>query len=184
MAEPKKWQAKASETIFTNSFLRLHRDKCTHPTLGEHNFYVFDFRDWVNIVPVTEDGKMVLVKQYRRGTDEITLEIPSGSMDQGETDPEKAVLRELREETGLIAGEIELMYKVAVNPAIQNNYCYLYLATGCTFAGPIMPDATEELEVLVLSIPEVEDLIARGEMTHSLGLLGLQLGLQRIKRPV
>lgn len=182
MPRPRKWQEASTETIFRNGFLHLHCDACTHPTLGKHNFYVFDFRDWVNVVPITKQGEIVLVKQYRRGTDEITIEIPAGSMDKGETDPDKAILRELREETGLVARELELMYKVAVNPAIQNNFCYLYLASGCTFEGPIMPDATEELEVLVLSVDEVKALIEKGEITHSLGLLGLVMALNKLER--
>ena len=102
MHTPVKWTLSNNEVVFNNSFLRLHRDSCSHPTLGHHDFYVFDMRDWVNITPITPEGDVVLVKQYRRGTDNITLEIPAGSLDPGETDAYQAALRELREETGYV----------------------------------------------------------------------------------
>lgn len=181
MYAPRKWALDEAETIFKNSFLQLSRERCSHPELGSHNFYVLGLRDWVNITPVTSEGKILLVKQYRRGTDEITVEIPSGSMDRGEDAPLPAARRELREETGYVAGQMVPLCRVAVNPAIQDNYCHMYLATDCTYDGELQPDATEEIEVLSLTPGEVEDMLARGEITHSLGVLGLTLALQALK---
>jgi 8-oxo-dGTP pyrophosphatase MutT (NUDIX family) len=181
MPSPRKWDLNKSETIFKNSFLRLNRERCSHPELGSHNFYVLGLRDWVNITPITREGKVLLVRQYRRGTDEITVEIPSGSMDEGEQAPLPAACRELREETGYIAGEMIPLCRVAVNPAIQDNYCHMYLATGCTYEGELQPDATEEIEVLQLSLEEVDTMLSSGQITHSLGVLGLTLALQAIR---
>ncbi len=181
MYVPKKWALGESETIYKNSFLKLTRERCSHPRLGSHDFYVLGLRDWVNITPVTRDGKVLLVRQYRRGTDDITIEIPSGSMDRGEDSPLPAACRELREETGYVAGCMTPLCRVAVNPAIQDNYCYMYLATDCTYEGELQPDATEEIEVMSLTPQEVEDMLARGEITHSLGVLGLTLALQALK---
>ncbi|HSL93436.1 MAG TPA: NUDIX hydrolase [Bacillota bacterium] len=181
MDSPRKWSLKEAETLFRNSFLRLTRECCSHPELGSHNFYVLGLRDWVNITPITREGKVLLVRQYRRGTDELTIEIPSGSMDQGEDAPLPAAHRELREETGYIAGKMVELCRVAVNPAIQNNYCYMYLATDCIYEGELQPDATEEIEVMQLTAEEVEGMLSRGEIKHSLGVLGLTLALQAIR---
>ena len=181
MQAPYKWQLEQSETIYKNSFLHVQSDLCSHPKLGRHKFFVLGFRDWVNITPVTTEGRILLVRQYRRGTDELTLEIPSGSMDRGETNPLYAARRELREETGHIADRFIALGKVAVNPAIQNNYCHIYLARDCVYDGPLRPDSTEELEVLQFTIPEVNQLIVDGKITHSLGLLGLVLALQHLR---
>ncbi|HSL93974.1 MAG TPA: NUDIX hydrolase [Bacillota bacterium] len=181
MSQPRKWALEETETMFKNSFLRLSRERCSHPELGSHNFYVLGLRDWVNITPVTREGKLLLVRQYRRGTDEITTEIPSGSMDRGENAPLSAAYRELREETGYAAGVMTPLCRVAVNPAIQDNYCHMYLATDCTYEGELQPDATEEIEVLQLTPDEVEGMLSQGEIKHSLGVLGLTLALQVIK---
>jgi ADP-ribose pyrophosphatase len=181
MSQPRKWALEAAETIFKNSFLQLTRERCSHPELGSHNFYVLGLRDWVNITPVTREGKILLVRQYRRGTDELTVEIPSGSMDKGEHAPLPAAHRELREETGYVAGQMTALCRVAVNPAIQDNYCHMYLATNCTYEGELQPDATEEIEVLQLTTEEVECMLSRGEITHSLGVLGLTLALQALR---
>lgn len=181
MTTPRKWFLRQRQTIFRNGFLHLQREECQHPDLGEHSFFVLGFRDWVNITPVTEDGQLVLVRQYRRGTDDITLEIPSGSMDPGETDALSAAIRELREETGYIASEIIPVARVAVNPAIQDNHCHLFLATGCTYDGPPSPDGTEELETVLIPLTEVPELLEKGEIVHSLGMLGMIMSLQRLR---
>lgn len=180
MLTPRKWLATHSETIFHNSFLNLHRDHCVHPSLGSHDFYVFDFRDWVNVTPITSAGEVVLVRQYRRGTDSITLEIPAGSLDTGELDPHLAALRELREETGYVPGDMILLSKVAVNPAIQNNFCYMYLATGCERTASIAPDPAEEITLELVPIKEIRRMIKSGEIVHSLGLLGLLMALNEL----
>lgn len=180
MRTPLKWTLSKRETVFHNSFLNLHRDNCSHPTLGDHNFYIFDMRDWVNITPITPEGEVVLVKQYRRGTDSITLEIPAGSLDPGETDAHQAALRELREETGYVPRELQLLGKVAVNPAIMSNHCYLYLATDCVQKLEIAPDPTEEITLELVPLKQIRQMIKSGEIVHSLGLLGLVMALDHL----
>jgi len=139
-------------------------------------------RDWVNITPITPQGEIVLVRQYRRGTDNITLEIPAGSLDPDERDPRSAALRELREETGYVPGEIKLIGKVAVNPAIMSNYCYIYLATNCTLQAELAPDPTEEIAVELVPLKQIRRMIESGEIVHSLGVLGLLWSLDHYER--
>ena len=89
--------------------------------------------DWVNVIPVTPQGKVVVIRQYRHGTGEISLEIPGGVVDAGESHEETA-RRELLEETGYTAGEIIPIGRVAANPAIQDNHMHTFLALGARAA--------------------------------------------------
>ena len=123
--------------------------------------------DWVNVIPVTEDGRVILIRQYRSGTHEITLEIPGGMVDPGEA-PAATAGRELTEETGWVAGSIEEIGVVNPNPAIQDNRCYTFLAKGCLPIGETDFDPNEEIETLLVPLDEIPALIADGDIRHGL----------------
>ena len=104
----------------------------------------------MNVVALTEDGKAVLVKQFRHGTRETTLEIPGGAVDPGDRSPLAAARRELREETGYVARRWTRIGLVQPNPAFQTNACTTFLAEMCRRAGEPDPDEGEELEVVLV----------------------------------
>ena len=91
------------------------------------NFYVFESLDWINILPITKEKKVVFVEQYRPGTDSITLELPGGMADLNEK-PINSAKRELLEETGFSSNDWSKIGWVHPNPAILNNICHTFIA--------------------------------------------------------
>jgi 8-oxo-dGTP pyrophosphatase MutT (NUDIX family) len=128
--------------------------------------------DWVNVVPLTPEGKLVVVQQYRFGTQQLTTEIPAGIIDPGE-DSGTAAARELREETGFTTGKWEYLGKVGANPAIQNNFCHHWLARDVQLTEEIDLGEGEDIIVKIISIDELHEEIAAGRFSHSLAFSAL-----------
>ena len=137
------------------------------PTDIERDFVVLDGPDWVNVVPLTDDGEVVLVRQFRHGSGRVTLEVPGGVVNRGE-DPAAAALRELREETGCAARSIEPIGALNPNPAIQTNRCHFFLARGVVPDGPPEPDEAERIEVVRVPRRDVPRLVGEGAFDHAL----------------
>lgn len=138
----------------------------------EQDFYRLEFPAWVHVIAVTEEEQLVLIRQYRFGSDRVELEIPGGAVEKGE-DPLLAGLRELREETGYVAREARIIGTVRPNPAIQDNLCHTVLALGARPLATATPEELEEIEVLTLPFSEVLQRVAAGELQHGLVLNGL-----------
>ena len=173
------WKLLASEPVSDHRIFRLRHDRYRLETNGaEQNFIVMDSPDWVVVVPITVDGRIVLVRQYRHGVRQESLEPPGGMIDPGEA-PDKAALRELHEETGYVAQRVRLLGRVSPNPAVQNNWCHLFVAEGCRPDVAPRPDRFECIEVEVCRPEEIAAMIADGRICHALainafGFLGLQ----------
>jgi len=147
---------------------RVREDRTRSPRTGdEHSFYVIESSDWINVIPVTPEGKIVFIRQYRHGTEQITLEVPGGMIDPGESG-EEAARRELREETGYDTDEILYLGNVAPNPAIHNNLCHSYLARNVHIFGSQRLEGTEDIDVLLVDPAEVPRLIVDGAINHAL----------------
>jgi 8-oxo-dGTP pyrophosphatase MutT (NUDIX family) len=123
----------------------------------------------VNVIPITPQDDVVLIRQYRHGTREITLEIPGGLVEKNDT-PEMAAVRELYEETGYRASQMISLGGVHPNPAIQNNKCYTFLARDVSLVGDQHLDEKEDIEVLLRPLSEIPRLIRNGDITHALVL--------------
>lgn len=148
---------------------------------GRHSFYVLLSRDWVNIVPITKEGRVVLIRQFRPGTQEVTIEVPGGMVDGGE-DPAQAARRELEEETGYIAEQIMITGKVRPNPAFLRNTCHMFLAIGASPLGHTRMDESEDVQTFEAPWSEVEKMVEDGSIDHSLVLNTLYAARRHIAR--
>lgn len=149
--------------IFTTHFV-----EGTHPHTGAlKRFSRIECTDWVNVIALTTDERVVLLRQYRVGIDRVCLEIPGGMIEPGE-DPLVAAARELAEETGYTGGALELLGKVCPNPAIQNNALYTVLARGVALTQPPTPDDGEVLAVSTATLAECQRRLRDGEIEHAL----------------
>ncbi len=170
---PARWQKLGQATQFTTPIFALDHARYRHPRRGtERNFVVINSPDWVNVIAVTPDSRLVLVRQFRYGIDAFSLEIPGGVMDPGE-DPIEAGLRELREETGYSGVRARLLGSVHPNPAFQSNRAHFVLVEAVTRSHELEWDADEEIEVVVEPIEDVLALARNGGITHSLVLNAL-----------
>jgi 8-oxo-dGTP pyrophosphatase MutT (NUDIX family) len=143
-------------------------------------FSIFSAPDWCNVVPITDADEVVLVWQYRFGTDALSLEIPGGVIDGGES-PLNAARRELEEETGYAARSITPLCVSEPNPAIQDNRCYGFLAAGAHLAGTTRFDENEECEVVLVPTAALPALLDAGKITHALVRVALETYLRKAR---
>jgi ADP-ribose pyrophosphatase len=172
---PSRWQKLGeSSQLKTRVFDVLGR-RYRHPVRDtEREFVVINAPDWVNVVAVTSDAQMILVRQFRYGIDEFSLEIPGGVMDPGE-DPVAAGLRELREETGFTGAPAKLLGSVRPNPAIQSNTCHFVLVEPAVKSHELEWDTDEEIQICTRPVDEVLALAHSGGIVHALVLNALML---------
>jgi 8-oxo-dGTP pyrophosphatase MutT (NUDIX family) len=174
MDEIKHWLHLGTETLATTKVFDLlaHR-RVSQQTGSEAEFYVLDVVDWVNVVALTDDDRLVLVEQYRHGVERTTLEIPGGMVDRGDASPEAAARRELLEETGFASDHWRLIGTVDPNPAIQSNRCYTFLAERARKVAEPAPDGLEELRLVLEPARRVPDLLRTGRIEHALVVAAL-----------
>jgi len=163
------WRKISSRTLGDFRVFSLRADLKESPRTGrEHEFVVMDAADWVNVVAVTPDQQMVLVEQFRHGSDTVELEIPGGIMDAEDASPVATGCRELREETGYEGEGARIIGRVFSNPAIMTNTCFTVLVENCRLAGPVQFDSAEDLATRLVPVAEVPGLVASGKIRHSL----------------
>jgi 8-oxo-dGTP pyrophosphatase MutT (NUDIX family) len=172
---PARWEKLGQTTQATTRVLNLLSVRYRHPVRGtERNFVVVQPSDWCNVLALTPDGRLVLVRQFRFGIDDFSVEIPGGVMEVGE-DPIEAGLRELREETGFVGTRARLLGSTHPNPAIQSNRCHFVLVEDAVQSEALEWDADEEIEVLAVPVAEVLARARAGGITHALVLNALFL---------
>lgn len=168
---PKPWPLVRSERGPSYRVFSIRTDTARSPRTGrEHDFYILESANWVNIIPLTSDGKVVMVRQYRHGIREVTLEVPGGLVGPGDT-PVEAARRELLEETGYEAGDIRLIGVAHPQPAVLNNQHFAFLATNVHPTTTPHLDEGEDIEVVLVPLSEVQRKIAEGEITNAMVIL-------------
>lgn len=164
--KPWKWQS--GSTLFDCRIFRLRAETFRSPaTEKDHEFYVLESGDWVNVIPFTDAGELLLVRQYRVGRRAMSLEIPGGMVDPGEA-PEAAAARELLEETGYAPRRLVSLGAIDSNPAILSNETHSYLALGCELKSATHFDSTEEVELVKVPPEGIDEMLRSGEIRHPL----------------
>jgi ADP-ribose pyrophosphatase len=172
---PQRWQRLRTEPIATTRIFTVTREIYRHPgRTKEQDFIVINPPDWVNVIALTPDHRLVLVRQFRYGIDDFSLEIPGGIIDPGE-DCLAAGARELREESGYVGDPARLLGSVHPNPAMQSNRCHLVLVENARPVAELDWDPDEEFEIKTLPVDEVYALAYRGGITHAMVLDALLL---------
>ena len=167
-----------------NGIFTIRTDVKVSPRTGrEHDFFVIDSVNWVNVIAITPDEQLVMVEQYRHGSNTVELEIPGGMMDPGETSPLATGLRELREETGYEGEKGRLLSEIFANPAIMSNTCHTVLVENCRLQHAVEFDHGEDLITRLVPIADLPDLVAGGKIRHPLVVVALyQFELSRRKK--
>lgn len=163
----------ASEELLRTSIFTVRQDLAEHPKSGRRGKYlVLEQPDWVNVVALSPGGELIMVRQWRHGTRAVELEVPAGVIDPGES-PLEAAARELREETGYVAAQLELIGSVAPNPAFASNTCFTVLARDCTLVGEQELDEGEDIEVELFGPERLEAALAAGEIRNAMAICAL-----------
>jgi len=164
----KKWNVVHSKQLDSNKIFSTRKDTSVSPITGnEHDFFVVEAPDWINVVAITAHDEVVLIEQYRHGNQSVTVEIPGGMVDPGE-EPIHTAKRELLEETGYAGDNLVSIGDVFPNPAMQDNKCYTFLTTNCKKVGETKFDTTEDIITYTKPLSEIPKLVTEGKITHSL----------------
>jgi 8-oxo-dGTP pyrophosphatase MutT (NUDIX family) len=174
------WETLEQKHLVRDRWISLRADKCRMPdgTIVAP-YYTLEYPNWANVVAVTPQKEIVMVRQYRHALGQITLELPGGAVDEGE-EAIVAAQRELLEETGYEPEKIEPLCQLSPNPANHNNYSLSFLATGISPASGQQLDETEEIEVVQIPLEKVKEMLARQEFIQAMHVAAFFYALPRI----
>ncbi len=164
-----KWKTLSSEQLFNDRWFKVRKESCETPAGKIVNpYYVYDFPTWVGAVPVTEDGKIIMVRQYRHALGETCIEIPGGCVDDTDKNNKDAIARELLEETGYVFSEYKYLGRISPNPSTNSNLLHMFLAIGGTKIAEQQLDENEEIEIVLLSIDELKQLVKENKIVQAM----------------
>jgi 8-oxo-dGTP pyrophosphatase MutT (NUDIX family) len=173
------WEYTGRTDLLETGIFKLQEERAISPRTGaERSFVHVEAAEWVNIVPLTSAGEIVLVRQWRHGVKDFGLEIPGGIVDPGE-DAAATATRELREETGHAGDPPRRIGVVEPNPAFMGNRLHTYLIENCRRVAEQQLDASEDIEVVVKPLGEIPALVAGGTIRHALVICGFWWLAQR-----
>lgn len=176
-----RWNTLSSRTIIKDRWVNLRADDCQRADgTMIAPFYVNQMPDFVVVVAVTEEDEFVMIYQYRHAIDKVILEVPAGCLEPGEA-MEAAAARELLEETGYRAGKLTFLGKMAPNASCLSNYAWCYLAEGVKLADKQKLDATEEIEVVLMTEEELRRTLHEGRVEQAVHVGALYLALDARK---
>jgi ADP-ribose pyrophosphatase len=179
--EKPRWHLRASHYLIDSPHMRLRVDELELPdgTIVP-NYYVRESEGFVTVLALTPDEQVVLVRQYRYGSDAIHLELPAGMLAEGE-DPRDCAVRELAEETGYSVERCELAARYFPEPVRSVARAYVFIAFGARSAGPPSLDPTEHLEVELASLPQLRAMLADGTIDAGGSIAAAYLALDKLR---
>src|SRR4051812_12663258 len=160
----KPWPKTGSEPVGDFRIFTVRSDRKTSPRTGqEHDFYVIDCVNWVNVIATTPDQQLVMIEQYRHGSNTVELEIPGGMIDAKDGSPLVGGVRELREETGYEGEEPEIIGQISPTPAIMSNTCFTVCVRNCQLKHPVEWDHGEDLITRLVPVADIPELVGSGK---------------------
>ncbi|MDQ7785439.1 MAG: NUDIX hydrolase [Desulfomonilaceae bacterium] len=184
-SEPRnlRWELIDTREDRSYSLFSVSINRNRSPRTGQvHEFQVLNSPDWVAVVAVTPDNNLVMVRQYRHGTGELSLEPPGGLVKEGRT-AEQSGREELEEETGYQADSLELLGWMHPMPALFTNRFYVFLARNAVPTGKLDPDETEEVETILVPLEEIREYIKTGRIRCAVMIAALHLFLEHVSVP-
>jgi ADP-ribose pyrophosphatase len=176
-----KWKILSSEYLFNDLWFKVRKDKCQKPDGAiVEPYYVYEFPNWVTALALTEDGKVILERQYRHALGEICIEIPGGCVDDTDKSLEDAIARELLEETGYSFTSYEYLGKTSANPSTNNNLMHMFLAKGGKKITSQHLDSNEEIEVILVTIEELKKMIRDKVIIQSMHTTCILYALEKL----
>jgi 8-oxo-dGTP pyrophosphatase MutT (NUDIX family) len=162
------WTRVATKVLNDLRIMKVQEVTAISPKTGnEHGFFVLDTVDWVNVLPITPDQEVVFVRQYRHGSDDLSLEIPGGMVDPGEA-PIVSAARECLEESGFRASDLKSLGVLNPNPAVFNNQLHTFVAEDVVIEADIQNTATEQTEVVLVPVADLTSYLLDGRIDHAL----------------
>lgn len=176
-----KWKILSSEYLFRDLWFTVRKDRCETPQ-GKlvDPYYVYEFPTWVTALAITEDGKVILERQYRHALGDTCIEIPGGCVDDTDADLEAAIKRELLEETGYTFSAFTYLGQVSANPSTNNNMMHMFLATGGRKIAAQELDHNEEIEIELVSIDQLKKLITENKIVQAMHVTCMIYGLRKL----
>lgn len=164
-----KWKTLSSEYLYKATWFTIRKERCETPEKKIVDpYYVYEFPTWVTAVALTEDNKVVMVRQYRHALGETIFEIPGGCVDDTDASLQAAVERELLEETGYAFSSYEYLGKISPNPSTNNNLMHMFLAKGGKKIGEQQLDHNEEIEVYLFTMDELKQMMKENKIVQAL----------------
>lgn len=176
-----KWKLLNSEYLYKETWFTVRKDTCeTHDGKIISPYYVYELPTWVTVLPITREGEVVMVHQYRHAIGEVVAEIPGGCVDETDDSLEVAAGRELLEETGYAYDDIQYLGKISPNPSTNNNWMHMFVATGCHQVQDLNLDHNEDIEVELISLDELKKMLRENRIVQSMHANTIMHGLMRI----
>ena len=176
-----KWKTLSSEKLFDDLWFKVRKEKCeTASGKIVDPYYVYDFPTWVTCFALTEEGKVIMEKQYRHAAGEICWEIPGGCVDDSDASLEAAVRRELLEETGFEFSTYEYLGKTSANPSTNSNWMHMFLATGGKKIANQQLDPNEEIVVELFTMEEFKEMFRHNQFIQSMHVTCMLYALMRL----
>ncbi len=176
------WKTRSTKYILQDKWISLRADSCIMPD-GKiiEPYYVLEYPDWINIVPLTPDNEVIFTKQYRHGIKQTILEIPCGAIEPSDRSPADAAKRELLEETGYSSDDLIELCKLSPNPANHTNTTHCFLARNAIKNSKQALDPTEQIEIQKIPLPEVMSLLKSNQIPQTLHVSALFYALEYLK---
>ena len=176
-----KWKILSSEYLFNDLWFKVRKDICeTNEGKIINPYYVYEFPEWATAFALTEDNKVIMVRQYRHPVGKVIIELPGGCVDDTDKDLQTAIARELLEETGYSFTSYESLGKISPNPSTNTNWMHMFLARGGRKISEQKLDHNEEIIVELYSLEELKSLVRKNEIVQAMHVTCILYALEKL----